>query len=40
MGAGWEIRLSNSLKIGIEGKYTLIKHNPNGQFAARIAYVF
>lgn len=40
MGAGWEIRLSNSLKLGIEGKYTLIKHNPNGQFAARIAYVF
>lgn len=40
MGAGWEIHLSNSLRIGIEGKYTLIKHNPNGQFAARIAYVF
>lgn len=39
-GAGWEIRLSESLRLGVEAKYTLIRHNPNGQFAARIAYVF
>ena len=39
-GAGWEIRLSGALRLGFEAKYTLIRHNPNGQFAARIAYVF
>lgn len=39
-GAGWEIRLSGALRLGVEAKYTLIRHNPNGRFAARIAYVF
>lgn len=39
-GAGWEIRLTSALRVGIEAKYTLVRHNPNGQFLARIAYVF
>jgi len=39
-GAGWEIQLSGALRLGVEAKYTLIRHNPNGRFAARIAYVF
>ena len=39
-GAGWEIRLSKALRLGIEAKYTLLRHNPSGNFAARIAYVF
>lgn len=39
-GAGWEIRLSGALRIGFEAKYTLVKHYPNAQIAARIAYVF
>lgn len=39
-GAGWQIRISDSLRLGFEGRYTLIRHNPNGQFAVRLAYVF
>lgn len=39
-GAGWEISLSRALRLGFEAKYTLIRHNPNGRFTARIAYVF
>jgi len=39
-GAGWEIRITGALRLGIEAKYTLIRHNPSGRFAARIAYVF
>lgn len=39
-GAGFEVHCSSSLKLGLEAKYTLIRHNPNAQVAAKIAYVF
>lgn len=39
-GAGIEVRCKGALKLGLEAKYTLIRHYPNAQIAARIAYVF
>lgn len=39
-GAGIEFDCTSTLKLGLECKYTLIKHNPNGQFSVFIAYVF
>lgn len=39
-GAGIDFRCTPTLKLGLECKYTLIKHNPNGQFSVSIAYVF
>ena len=39
-GAGWEIQLAESLRLGLESKWSVIRHNPNGQFTLRLAYVF
>lgn len=39
-GAGFEYRCSSSLKLSLEGRYTLLRHNPNAQVAAGIAFVF
>lgn len=39
-GVGFEYRCSSTLKLSLEGRYTLIRHNPNAQVAAGIAFVF
>lgn len=39
-GAGWEIQLGAALRLGLEAEWTVIRHNPNGQFAVRLSYVF
>lgn len=39
-GGGIDFYCSQTLKLGLECRYTLIKHNPNGQFSVSIAYVF
>lgn len=39
-GAGIEVRCKGALKLGLEAKYTLIRHYPNASVSARIAYVF
>ncbi len=39
-GLGFELRCMPSLKISLEGRYTIIRHNPNVQVMAGIAYIF
>ena len=39
-GAGIDLRCNGNLKLGLEAKYTLIRHYPGAQLAARIAYTF
>ena len=39
-GAGVDFYCTQSLRLGFEAKYTLIRHLPNGQFTISIAYVF
>ncbi|MDE6574912.1 MAG: porin family protein [Muribaculaceae bacterium] len=39
-GAGFEYRPKDSLKLSLELRYTLIRHYPNAQVTAGIAYIF
>lgn len=39
-GVGFEYRCMPSMKISIEGRYTVLRHNPNVQVTAGIAYIF
>ena len=39
-GVGFEYRCKPSLKLSVEGRYTIIRHNPNVQVTAGIAFVF
>lgn len=39
-GAGFEFRPQASLKLSLEARYTLIRHYPNAQVTAGIAYIF
>lgn len=39
-GIGFELRCMPSMKISLEGRYTIIPHNPNMQVMAGIAYIF
>lgn len=39
-GLGFDFRLTDTFKLGIEGRYTLVKHYPNTQVAISLAYVF
>lgn len=39
-GAGFGVRVSSTLRLGLEAKYTLIEHNPGVRVAANIAYIF
>ena len=39
-GAGFEYRPKDSLKLSLEARYTLIRHYPNAQLTAGIAYIF
>ena len=40
LGAGFELRCSRTLKLGIEAKYTLIKSYSGASVAAMVCYVF
>ncbi len=40
MGAGVELRCTSSLKLGLEARYTLMRHYPTAVVCASIAYVF
>ena len=40
LGAGFELRCSRTLKLGIEAKYTLIKSYSGASLAAMVCYVF
>lgn len=40
VGGGFEYRCSNTLKVSIEARYNIIRHNPGAFIAAGIAYVF
>jgi len=40
LGAGFEMRCSNSLKIGFEAKYTLIKNFSGTGISAMVCYIF
>lgn len=40
LGGGFEYRCSNTLKLSIEARYNIIRHNPGAFIAAGIAYVF
>lgn len=40
VGAGFEYHIKPTLKIAIEGKYTLASHNNFGAISASIGYVF
>lgn len=39
-GMGFDIRCTDSLKLSLEGRYTLLQHYSNVQVVASIAYVF
>lgn len=39
-GLGFDFRLTDTFKLNLEGRYTLIKHYPNVQVAVGVAYVF
>lgn len=39
-GAGVELRCTTSLKLGLEARYTLMRHYPTAAVAASIAFVF
>ncbi len=40
MGAGLELRCTHSLKLSLEGRYTLMRHYPTAFVTAGIAFVF
>lgn len=40
LGAGFELRCSDAVKIGIEAKYTIIKSYSGASVAALVSYIF
>ena len=40
LGAGFELRCSRTLKLGLEAKYTLIKRFSGANVSAMICYIF
>lgn len=40
IGGGFDYRCSNTLKLSLEARYNIIRHNPGAFIAAGIAYVF